>query len=1129
MADITFWGEDAEFSHDNEIGIFDKLLECRNKYVNTVVDLERDKKLELQKRKNEWDEKLSDYRNERDSFERNRIEDMNREIEIFKQQKEERKKEYSEAFRILDNQIDEIKRKLDVLNKLKQFREEDAGKLLKAKKCFLDAVTELDNMKQQLTNEYENDKNEILAAYDKNIKNIEDSTEGNIDQIDKRKKDEITEYDAFCKDIELRYSEKLEGINKEYEQLIRNNFSEKHISDYNKGASRYMISGDNYVCPSEVSRYIHFGSISVNIDKAFENTRGFDRLFLEYAKDIVNDENKKVTLSLAYIQSFKDGVSLIIKHNDSQQVKDCLKDIVLKTLMYYPAGKAVVTMIDPKGLGGSFSGLGRLGGDKDTWLRDTKIWSDEKEIEAALNRFRETAENWIQIYGGDKEALIEKEQIKILAIMDFPGHFSERALDALSAVMRNCRNTGTIIYIMTGKKEFEKLIESYPERHDDFNKCVVLEQVGKSNDFIIDGHKRDHIMLQGLATIRKNADQIINTISMEADEYQPPVVPFSTLYKADMLDSNNWFTENPSSFSVPIGYHSFNAPMSLSFGAVNDTKQNVLIEGMPRSGKTNLLHNIILGGLLNYNPQYLQFYLIDFKDGVEFREYADYYLPGIKVIAVDAQREFALSILEELVDEMTRRNNEFGRVGANDIDSYNENIDATEIMPRLMLIFDEVTSLFNNSDHVSEACLDHIMKIQTKGGNVGIHTILATQDYNQCTGVNVDRDFSLAKIRIVTFGRDDTTCSILKSTDGMAIGRIGSALFNDNGGEAANNRYLRVATSKREALPENEPCRQDYLEKLDEYYNMVSDIYSEYETHIWTNTMEKNPNIYFNRLLDNVVSEDYLPDIYLVEDEGIGMLVGNGIRDNYHVITLSQEEKENILMMSSSEAGSGKMMESVIISMLLSIVCECAVKQYDDARVYVIDGSVRSGSDRRDKNKVRLSDLSALFDIIDYYRGRDDGLWELLSDISEEIDSREKRDGIAAPIYLFINKIDDMEFIFDDESTGKCRDLFYKILENGPEVNVHVVMTGEYYDVVVSGILGDKVNDFFNKRIAIHLDDSNEQFHLVYRRELSESGHADRLAIMYDRISVEAEVDMFSVYDMPDYSWIEQISYAINP
>lgn len=1131
-AEITFWGEQKGFGHSNEMTIFTKLLVYRQRYIDSIADYENMKQDELARRKREWDLALQTFRVERDACEKKRLEDINREIERFSQFKRDRKDCFSKDKEDYDTQIDHIRKKLDVLGKLNKYKKDDEAKLLKAKKCFLDAIEELEKERQNKKEGYDSDKGDMMAVYETNINQIEAASEEELKAIDERKKAQSDEYDALCTDIERKYSEKIDNINREYERLLCENFDNRHISGYLEHARRYMISGDHFVCPGEMSKYIHFGNLFVHMDRTYETAKGFDRLIRDHAQVISVDSARKMTLALPYLQSFREGVSLVIKHNGSDQVRDLLKDIVMKTLMSYPAGKVVATMIDPKGLGGSFAGLGRLGGDKNTWLRDTKIWSEETEIEGAINRFRETAENWIQIYGGDKEALLKKEQLKVLAIMDFPQHFNDRAMDGLQAIIRNCKDTGTIVYIMSQKEEFDHLMEESPDKRDDFRKCVMLEQIEDNNDFIVNNYNRYHVSLQGFSTIRKNANAIINALSHAADSYQSPIIPFSSLYKKDMLDSNNWFTGNPRSFSVPIGYHSFNAPMSLSFGAVNDTKQNVLIEGMPRSGKTNLLHNIILGGLLNYKPQYLQFYLIDFKDGVEFREYADYFLPGIKVIAVDAQREFALSILEELVDEMTRRNNEFGRISTNDIESYNKSIGASEIMPRLVLIFDEVTSLFGSSDPVSQACLEHIMKIQTKGGNVGIHTILATQDYNQCNGLNVDRDFSLAKIRIVTFGREDTTCSILKSTEGMAIGRIGSALFNDNGGEASNNRYLRVGTSKREALPKEEPNRQDYLEQLDDYYRKVADLYTEYETHVWTQDLEKNPNLYFNQVIRNAGDDIALANTKLVPGTDVGMLTGNGIRNNFYVTTFKQEEKENLLLLGSTEGNDGRMVESIVICMLLSIVCECAIKRKTQSRVYIIDGSVKRGTHHKDKKKVRLNDLSELFDIVDYYRGRDDSFAVLLRDISEEIDIRSSIGGGHPPIYLVINKIDDMEFYFRSDSHGNAADgrtLLHKILAEGPEVGVHVIMIGEYFDVVVSHILDNRVNDYFNKRIAIHFDDSDKQFQMVYKREIADSRHSDKLAVIYDRISEEAEVDMFSVYDVPDRAWVEQIAMALDP
>lgn len=1128
-SEIIFWGEEKHFGHSSEMTVFSKLMVYRQRYIDSIVEIEDGRQEELNRQKKEWEQVIAAFRSERESTEQKRLQNMNAQIEVFSSQKKEQKELFNRDKRDFEDQIDEIKKKLDVLGKLDRYKGSDAAQLLKAKKCFLDAISELEKEKQHRNSGYDGSRAELMSTYEQNMSRIESEAQTELDEIDSRKRSYTEQYDEACRQIDRKYAARVEALNQEYDRLFSENFDERQINRYLESARGYMLSAEQFVCPQEMADCIHLGNLFVHMERTAETARGFDRLIYTHARGIGKEAAGGMTLALPYLQSFREGVSAVIRHNGSDQVRDLLKDMVLKTLMSYPAGKVVATMIDPKGLGGSFAGLGRLGGDKNAWLRDTKIWSEEKEIEAAMNRFRETAENWIQIYGQDKDALMQKEQLKILAIMDFPQHFTERALDSLWAVIRNCRITGTIIYIISERGEFERLMQEMSDNRDDFRKCLILDQVEDKNDFIVNQYSRYHISLQGFGPIRKYANTIINTLTKEAESYQPPVIPFSALYKKDMLDSNHWFTEDPRSFSVPIGYHSFNAPLSLTFGAVNDTRQNVLIEGMPRSGKTNLLHNIILGGLLNYSPQYLQFYLIDFKDGVEFREYADYLLPGIRVVAVDAQREFALSILEDLVEEMTRRNNEFGRISANDIESYNQRVSSADIMPRLILIFDEVTALFGKEDAVSKACLEHLLRIQTKGGNVGIHTILATQDYDQCKGIDLEHDFSLAKLRIVTFGREDTTCSILKSTDGMAIGRIGSALFNDNGGEAANNRYLRVATSKQEVLPEREPCRQDYLSSLDAYFQKVSDLYQDYDTRVWTQNLEKNPNLYFNRILRKFQAGMPLSELSLSHGPEPGMLLGNGIRSNFHIISLQRRSREHLLMLAPGEGNNGKMAESVLICMLLSLVCETSIRGLSGTRIYILDGAVKRGAYHKDTKKLSLSDLSGLFEGIDYFRGRDEGFSELLRDLVSEMQARLAGGGSHAPIYLFLNRIDDMEVHFRDERTEEgSRAFLHSLLAHGAEAGIHVIVTGEYYEVTVSRILENRINDYFNKRIAIHLTDSEQQYDLVYKREISEQPN-DRVAVIYDRISEEAEVDAFSVYDIPDYAWVEEIASVIEP
>ena len=495
---MTEYDGREQYFDNSEMYIIEQLLKYRKQYIDSILNNEKDKKNELFKRKTEWNHKLDGFKNEKDIRERIRLEDINERIDFYNKQKENGRIDYINTMREIDNRIDQVKKKIDVLGKLKRFGGNDPVKVLKAKRCFFDAVSLLEEEKKRLTSEYEGSNADLMNEYEKSISDIETATEGKLKGIDERKRVDNSEYDELCKEIERKHSAIIDDINSKFEQLL-SEYSEKYsLDNYLLETKRYMISGSNFTCTNNMPSHIHFGSLFVNVSKTFETSKGFDRLLLDYAGNIIADNEKIITIKVPYIQSFKAGVSLIIKHNGSDPTKDILKDIVLKTLMYFPAGKVVTTMIDPKGLGGSFASLGRLGGDKNTWLRDTKIWSEEAEIEAAIDRFRETAENWIQIYGGDKDALFDKEQLKILAIMDFPGHFSQRALDGLSAVIRNCRNTGTIVYIMTSKDEFDKLIEGSPERSDDFKNCVVIEQQDDRNDFVIKEQKHFHVTFDGL-------------------------------------------------------------------------------------------------------------------------------------------------------------------------------------------------------------------------------------------------------------------------------------------------------------------------------------------------------------------------------------------------------------------------------------------------------------------------------------------------------------------------------------------------------------------------------------------------------------------------------------------------------
>ena len=96
----------------------------------------------------------------------------------------------------------------------------------------------------------------------------------------------------------------------------------------------------------------------------------------------------------------------------------------------------------------------------------------------------------------------------------------------------------------------------------------------------------------------------------------------------------------------------------------------VCVTGVSGSGKSTLLHALITNLGLMYSPDEAELYLIDFKEGVEFQWYATYRLPHARVVAIQSEREFGLSVLQRLDGILRERGERFRDAGVNDLAGY---------------------------------------------------------------------------------------------------------------------------------------------------------------------------------------------------------------------------------------------------------------------------------------------------------------------------------------------------------------------------------------------------------------------------------------------------------------------------
>ena len=160
---------------------------------------------------------------------------------------------------------------------------------------------------------------------------------------------------------------------------------------------------------------------------------------------------------------------------------------------------------------------------------------------------------------------------------------------------------------------------------------------------------------------------------------------------------------------------------------------HALIAGTTGSGKSVLIHNLILSLLFTYGPKDLRFIFIDPKR-VELTLYK-----GIAHLYTDpiTDPKKALQALVWTVNEMERRYELLEEAGARDIGSYNNILgkdDEGEHLPFLVVVIDELADLMQSFPREIEA---NIVRIAQKSRAVGIHLVISTQrpSVNIITGV----------------------------------------------------------------------------------------------------------------------------------------------------------------------------------------------------------------------------------------------------------------------------------------------------------------------------------------------------------------------------------------------------------
>jgi hypothetical protein len=228
-----------------------------------------------------------------------------------------------------------------------------------------------------------------------------------------------------------------------------------------------------------------------------------------------------------------------------------------------------------------------------------------------------------------------------------------------------------------------------------------------------------------------------------------------------------------------------------------------LVAGDTGSGKSNLLRVLLYGLTYRYSPMELQLYLLDFKEGIEFREFApakgdQTFLPHARVVSMNSSRAFGVAVLEHLAHLIADRLH--GMPGeARKLSSLRSRDPKIEL-PRILLVIDEFHVLFESADQLADRAVGALTMIGKQGRAAGVHFLLATQAIGDVGAGNanaarLDGVFSAARLR-VALRLDDRESQTALRTGNLAAASLherGMAIVNERLGHEDGNVLTRIA------------------------------------------------------------------------------------------------------------------------------------------------------------------------------------------------------------------------------------------------------------------------------------------------------------------------------------------------
>jgi hypothetical protein len=706
-----------------------------------------------------------------------------------------------------------------------------------------------------------------------------------------------------------------------------------------------------------------------------------------------------------------------------------LQAVMLRALTAIPPGKVRFTILDPVGLGENFAAFTHLA-DYLEALVTSRIWTEAGHIDQRLADVTAHIENVIQQFLRNQFQTLEEynaqagevaEPHRFVVVANFPVNFSPEAARRLVSIAASGARCGT--HTLIAVDTTQPLPQGFQLADLEQASTTLTWTEGRFvwNDPDFEGFPLEPEQPADDAF----ATRILHVVGAKARQASRVEVPFDLIAPPP---HERWTGNTRSGLRVPLGRAGALKKQYLQLG--EGTAQHVLIAGKTGSGKSTLLHALITQLALTYSPEEVELYLVDFKKGVEFKTYATHELPHARVVAIESEREFGLSVLQRLDAELKERGERFRARGVNDLAAARQAPGAPSL-PRVLLIVDEFQEFFVEDDKVSQEAALLLDRLVRQGRAFGVHVLLGSQTLGGSYSLTRSTIDQMA-VRIALQCSEADGHLILSKDNGAArlLARPGEAIYNDANGRVEGNELFQTVWLSEER-------REQALRAVRELARQ-------------RNHAPARPQIVFegtapadlarNPLLERLVEEPAWPSTPGALHAWLGEAVA--IKDPTAAVFRRQGGANLLLVGQHGEAAA-----SLLAATLLSLA---AHQPLLDAPA---GGGLRChllGAGASDSPaEMRLAQLPGRLPACIQSIGARE-LPGVLADLAAEVDRRHQEGNSgAAPRFLFIHGLhrfrdlrraeDDFGFSRRGEDKPSPAKLFTTVLREGPAVGVFTV------------------------------------------------------------------------------------------